>query len=94
MSLSQCDNLSSHLTHRACEWKFNPPASPYFGGAWERLVRSCKKAMYAVLNGRRLTEETLLTNLCLVEQLLNAQSLTAVFSDVNDLEVLTPNHFL
>ena len=94
LSLSQCDNISSHLTHRGCEWKFNPPASPHFGGVWERLVRSCKKSMFAVLNGRRLIEETLLTTLCLVEQLLNARPLTAVSSDVNDLEALTPNHFL
>ena len=50
--------------------------------------------MFAVLNGRRLIEETLLTTLCLVEQLLNARPLIAVSSDVNDLEALTPNHFL
>ena len=50
--------------------------------------------MFAVFNGRRLTEETLLTTLCLVEQLLNARPLTAVSSDVNDFEALTHNHFL
>ena len=73
---------------------FNPPASPHFGGVWERLVRSCKKAMYAILYRRRLTEETLSTTLCLVEQLLNSRPLTSVSADANDLEALTPNHFL
>jgi hypothetical protein len=92
--LSQCDEISAHLNERACQWKFNPPASPHFGGVWERLVRSCKKAMFAVLNGHRLTEETLVTTLCLVEQLLNSRPLTAVSSDMSDLEALTPNHFL
>ena len=92
--LSQCDEIPAHLNERACQWKFNPPASPHFGGVWERLVRSCKKAMFAVLNGRRLTEETLVTTLCLVEQLLNSRPLTAVSSDMSDLEALTPNHFL
>ena len=50
--------------------------------------------MFAVLNGRCLIEKTMLTTLCLVEQLLNARPLTAVRSDVNDLEALTPNHVM
>ena len=32
--------------------------------------------------------------MCIVEQTLNATPLTPVSSDVNDLEALTPNHFL
>ena len=87
-------SIHSFLAERSCHWKFNPPASPHFGGAWERLVRSCKKAMFAVLSSRRLTEETLSTTMCLVEQILNARPLTAISSDPQDLEALTPNHFL
>ena len=74
--------------------KFNPPAASHFGGVWERLVRSCKKAMYAVLGNRSVTEDVLSTTMCIVEQTLNARPLTPVSSDVNDLEALTPNHFL
>ena len=50
--------------------------------------------MFAVLSSRRLTEETLSTTMCLVEQILNARPLTAISSDPQDLEALTPNHFL
>ena len=32
--------------------------------------------------------------MCIVEQTLNSRTLTPVSSDVNDLEALTPNHFL
>ena len=32
--------------------------------------------------------------MCIVEQTLNVRPLTPVSSDVNDLEALTPNHFL
>ena len=74
--------------------KFNPSAAPHFGGVWERLVRSCKKALYAVLGNRLVTEEVLSTTMCVVEQTLNARPLTPVSSDVNDLEALTSNHFL
>ena len=46
-----------------------------------------------IFNGRCLIEETLLTASC-VEQLLNVRPLTAVGSDVSDLDYSTPNHSL
>ena len=59
-----------------------------------RLVRSCKKAMYAVLGNRSIMKDVLSTTMCLVEQILNARPLTPLSSDVNNLESITPNHFL
>ena len=34
------------------EWRFQPPAASHMSGVWERLVRSVKKAMKAVLGSR------------------------------------------
>ena len=50
--------------------------------------------MFAILSSRRLTEETLSTTMCLVEQVLNARPFTCASSDPDDFEALTPNHFL
>ena len=50
--------------------------------------------MYIVLGNRSVTEDVLPTTMCIVEQTLNARPLTPVSSGVNDLEALTPNHFL
>ena len=47
-----------------------------------------------MLSSRRLTEETLSSTMCLVEQILNTRPLTASSSDSLDFEALTPNHFL
>ena len=69
------------------------PSAPHFGGAWERLVWSCKKAMFAVWSSCRLTEETLSTTMCLFEQILIARPLTAISADSQNLEALTPNLF-
>ena len=86
--------IEEHLIQKGIRWKFNPPAAPHFGGVWERLVRSCKKAMYAVLSNRSVTEDVLSTTVCLVEQTLNARPLTQVNSNATDLEAITQSHFL
>ena len=64
------------------------------GGVWERLVRSCKKALDVVLQNQVLTDEVLLAAITEVESLVNSRPLTEVSSDADDLEALTPNHFL
>ena len=88
------DILRNTLANQQVVWKFNPPAAPHFGGVWERLVRSCKKSMYSILGARCLTLPVLTTTMCLVEQTLNARPITPVSDDPDDLEALTPNHFL
>ena len=88
------EQIEEHLIQQGIRWKFNPPAAPHFGGLWERLVRSCRKAMYAVLSNRSVTKDVLSTTMCLVEQTLNARPLTPLSSDATDLEAITPNHFL
>ena len=65
-----------------------------FGGIWERLIQSCKKAMIAISDNRSVTDKVISNTMYLVEQTLNARRLTAVSDDPRDLTALTPNHFL
>ena len=53
-----------------------------------------QKASVAVLEGRSLTDDVLTTTMCLLEHTLNATPLTSASEDPDDLEALTPNHFL
>ena len=48
------------------------------GGVWERLVRSCKKALTVVLQSQVLKDEVLLTAIADVESLVNSRLLTEV----------------
>ena len=48
----------------------------------------------AIVGNRTLTDDVLSTTMCLVEQILNSRPLTSVSDDPEDLEALTPNHFL
>ena len=86
--------IITHLTPRGVEWRFNPPAAPHMGGAWERLVRSVKTALRAILTERAPKEETLMTLLAEVEAMLNDRPLTYVSTDPMDEDSLTPSHFL
>ena len=82
------------LVDKSIKWKYNPPSAPHQGGAWELMVRSCKRVFYAILGSRKLNDEILNTTMCLVEGSLNARPLTTVSDDPVSLEALTPNHFL
>ena len=86
--------LADTLSQEEVDWRFNPPASPHFGGSWERLVRSAKRALHAVIADRAVTDEMLLTVMAEVEGLLNSRPLTHVSDNPDDYEALTPNHFL
>ena len=87
------ERIEEHLVQQGIRWKFNPACRTSLWRSVEKVVRSCKKAIYAVLGNRSITEDVLSTTMCLVEQTLNARPLTPVSSDVNDLESITPNHF-
>ena len=88
------DYTPAALVCKGIRWKFNPPSAPHQGGSWERMVRSCKRVFYSILGNRRMTDDTLNITFCLVEQALNNRPLTPVSDDPNNLEALTPNHFL
>lgn len=75
-------------------WHFNPAAAPNFGGIWESGVRSVKTHLYKIIGQQILTYEELNTVLVQIEGVLNSRPLCPQSSDPNDLNVLTPGHFL
>ncbi|XP_008178240.1 uncharacterized protein LOC103307749 [Acyrthosiphon pisum] len=85
------DQLSGHI---ACEWHFNPPGAPHFGGIWEAAVKSAKSLLVRAMDSQIWTLEEFTTVLCRVEAALNSRPLVPASSDPNDLECLTPGHFL
>ena len=88
------DKLGGELAGRAITWRFDPPAAPHMGGAWEQLVRSVKVALRSQLKDSRPKEDVLHTFLCEAEAMVNRRPLTHVSVDADDEEALTPFHFL
>ena len=86
--------IDSELLQRGCKWIFQPPTASSMSGVWERLVRSAKTVIKAILGVQVVTEPVLQTLLTEVERVLNGRALTANSDDPNDLQPLTPAHFL
>ena len=83
-------DIADFATTKNIRWKFNPPAAPHMGGAWERLVRSTKEVMSGLMKDRVLTDPQLATLLTEVENILNSRPLTRASEDAADLEALIP----
>ena len=75
-------------------WHFNPPAAPNFGGVHESMIKSAKRAAYAVLKGADVRDVELETCFTAVEGILNSRPLTYQSAHPADDVPLTPNHFL
>ncbi|XP_062704072.1 uncharacterized protein LOC134286474 [Aedes albopictus] len=86
--------IEESLSVRGVQWKFIPPGAPHFGGCWERLVRSVKTALGAMLRDRHPTDLVLRTALCEAMNTVNNRPLTHVADDPLDPEPLTPNMLL
>ncbi|XP_073821397.1 uncharacterized protein [Musca autumnalis] len=85
-------DMASMLDH--IKWKFNPPAAPHMGGAWERLVRSVKTTLYNICPNANFNDETLRNAMAEAEFIINSRPLTFVSLESCDDEALTPNHLL
>ena len=75
-------------------WKSNPPSSSHTGGSWKRLVRVVKTSLFIIVKGRILTHFQMNTVFTEVENMVNNRTITINSDSANDLEALTPNHFL
>ena len=86
-------DVQQHLAGLRVEWTFNVERAPWWGGMFERLVRSTKRCLRKIVGKAKLSYEELLTTLTEIEMVINCRPLSYVSS--NDLEEpLTPSHLL
>ncbi|XP_029720518.2 uncharacterized protein LOC109429239 [Aedes albopictus] len=87
-------DVARFCANEGINWHFNPPGSPHFGGLWEAAVRSAKHHILRVIGSNPVPHEDMATLLVQVEGCLNSRPLTPMSDDADDLEPLTPAHFL
>lgn len=88
------DELNSACVKEGVEWKFIPSRSPHFGGLWESAVKQAKHYLRRTIGSHILNWDQLHTLCCQVEALINSRPFTELSSDPNDVQPLTPAHFL
>lgn len=90
----QLDGIQQMMEKETMLWSFIPPAAPHFGGLWEAGVKSMKTHLKKILGSTTCTFEELSTVTVQIEAVLNSRPLCPLTGDMDDLDALTPNHFL
>ncbi|GFV04949.1 integrase catalytic domain-containing protein [Trichonephila clavipes] len=85
--------LASYMASEGIDWKFLPLEPQIVEVSGRRGVKSFKFYLRVVGN-IRLTYEEFLTVIIQIEGMLNSRPLVPLSSDLDDLNVLTPSHFL
>jgi hypothetical protein len=80
--------IRAFIASKNIKWRYIVEKSPWWGGFYERMVRSVKRCLKKVLRNARLTYEELLTLLIRVEGVLNSRPLTYVYPDQDEPLVL------
>ena len=88
------EKVGRGLQQGGCKWVFHPPGASHMSGVWERLVKSVKWSLKALLGKDLINEEVLQTVFTEAERIANSRPLTRNSSSPTDDEPLTPSHFL
>ncbi|GFW71857.1 integrase catalytic domain-containing protein [Trichonephila clavipes] len=86
--------FQNFVADKGIHWKFIVERAPWWGGFYERLVKTIKDPLRKILGRALLTFEELSTILSEVEVIVNHRPLTYVENDPGEPEPLTPAHFL
>ncbi|GBN44278.1 hypothetical protein AVEN_211377-1 [Araneus ventricosus] len=84
------NEVSRYAEIQRITWKFIPPTAAWWGGFWERLVRTVKDLLRRTLGKAIFTYEELLTILCECEKVVNSRPLTYLSEDMQNLTPVTP----
>ncbi|XP_075990233.1 uncharacterized protein LOC142985873 [Anticarsia gemmatalis] len=84
----------AEITDMHIEWHFNAPSWPSGNGLCEAAVKSLKYHLKRVVGEQKLTYEEYATILSQLEACLNSRPLCPLSEDPDNLDYLTPAHFL
>ena len=89
--ISKSSEVKKYLANRQIDWQFIMEEAPWWGGFWERLVRSVKRCLKKSVGRSLLTFEELCTLVVEIEATLNNRPLTYIYDDEEGLSYpLTP----
>lgn len=88
--------IQEHVREQAIRWKFTTPRASHAGGIYESAVKNMKHHLKRIMVEQKhtFTFEQFYSILCKIEAILNSRPLMPMSEDPNDIQALTPGHFL
>ncbi|CAL1272271.1 unnamed protein product [Larinioides sclopetarius] len=86
--------VKDYVSKEKIVWKNIIERSPWWGGFYERLVKSVKECLHKILGRALLNFEEMSTVLTEIEAVLNLRPLSYVYGESDEPEPLTPMHFI
>ncbi len=93
VALFEIPEVKKYLSGQRVRWTFNLEKAPWWGGFFERLIKSVKRCLYKILKNARVTSKELYMVLTEIESTLNSRPLTFVSTEDLD-EPITPSHLI
>ena len=94
MELMQGKAFREYLSDNKITWKFIVDYAAWWGGFYERIMKSIKAPLKKVLGRSVFSSDELYTLLTEVEAMVNSRPLTEVSDEPEDTKYLTPASFL
>ena len=93
--ITRSQEVFRYLTNQRTNWQFIVAKAPWWGGFWERMVRSVKRCLRKIIGRSTLRTEELHTLLVEIESVINCRPLTFVYDDQEGVSfALTPSHLI
>ncbi|XP_018358471.1 PREDICTED: uncharacterized protein LOC108758159 [Trachymyrmex cornetzi] len=86
--------LNDFFSETRIQWQNIPPNAPHFGGLWEAAIKSAKYHMKRIIGNASLNYDEMSTVITEIEAILNSRPISPMSNDPNDVQALSPGHFL
>ena len=91
--IAKDESVKQYLSRISVKWLFNLPKAPWWGGVFERMVRSTKRCLRKIIGQAKLSYDELLTTVTEIEAIINSRPLSYLTPDDQE-EPLTPSRLL
>ena len=89
------EEVLRYLATNRVTWKFIADRAPWWGGFWERMVKTVKVSLKKAIGRAILSYDELITIITEIESIINARPLTYVYDDTESVSYpLTPSHLI
>ena len=85
--------VQEYLADVGSQWIFNIERAPWWGGVFERMVKSTKRCLRKMVGRANFSRDELLTAVVEIEAVINSRPLTYISSSDIE-EPLTPSHLV